>query len=111
VKLFDYLGELERAPMKLPVTSSASEGLIESLPEPPTYKYQEHYLYFDHDFDNYDDDDNGSIVDKKAESILLLQGVSCFRRLMHMSEAFTNDAREQSLLQGPKSLAFVKTLY
>jgi len=38
------------------VTLSASEGLIESSPEPPTYKHQEHYLCFDHDFDTEEDE-------------------------------------------------------
>jgi len=45
-----------RDPTNLPVTSSASEGLIESSPEPPTYKHQEHYLCFDHDFDTEEDE-------------------------------------------------------
>ena len=44
------------------------------------YKHQEHYLCFDHDFDNEDggdddddddddDTDNGSIVDKEAKRL------------------------------------------
>ena len=45
-----------RDPTNLPVTSSASEGLIELSPEPPTYKPQEHYLCFDHDFDTEEDE-------------------------------------------------------
>ena len=63
---------MEHISIKLPVTLSASEGWIESLPEPPMYKHQEHYLYFDHDFDNKDDDnDDSSIVDKEAERLWL----------------------------------------
>ena len=57
MKLTGYLGELERVPTNLPVTSLASEGLIESSPEPPTYKHQEHYLCFDHDLDIEDDEE------------------------------------------------------
>ena len=36
LKLVAYLEKLERVPTKLPVILSASEGLIESLLEPPT---------------------------------------------------------------------------
>jgi len=57
---FWFLGELERVPTKLLVTLSASEGLIAPLPEPEpsTYKHQEHYLCFYHDFDNEDNDND-----------------------------------------------------
>ena len=76
MKLVSYFGEFERVPTKLSSTLSALEGLFESLLEPLTYKHQEHYLCFDHDFDNEDDDDdnddedNGSIVDKETEHLL-----------------------------------------
>ena len=77
MKLWAYLGELERVPTNLPVTSPASEGLIESLPKPPTYKHQEHYLCFDHDFDiedaatytSLDDEEDGCDDDSIDESI------------------------------------------
>ena len=55
--------------LDLPVTLSASEGLIDSSLEPPTYKHQEYYLCFDHDFDNEDDDNNENIVDKEAKHL------------------------------------------
>ena len=70
MKLFAYCDELGRVPIHLPVTLSASEGPIEPLPELPTYKHHEHYLCFNHNFDNEDDDDDddsGSIVDKEDE--------------------------------------------
>ena len=94
LKRVAYLRELERDPTKLLVILSASEGLIESLPEPPTYKHQEHYCCFDGDFDNDDnnkdgsddDYDNGSIFDDGAEFLWL-----CLRHKssLHESRLYT----------------------
>ena len=44
------------------------EGFIESLPEPSTYKHQEHYLCFDGDFDNEADADDTDDCSNDADA-------------------------------------------
>jgi len=51
--------------------TSSSEGFIESVPEPLTYRHQEHYLCFDGDFDNDGDDDATTTPTTAATDLLL----------------------------------------